>query len=116
MSNKYKGYEKDYSEESFWEKVGKYAKMAGKEVIEVALKLYFAARKPETPAWAKTVIYGALGYFIVPLDAIPDMTPVAGYFDDLGVLTFAFATCAMYIDEDVNNKAKQKIKDWFGED
>jgi uncharacterized membrane protein YkvA (DUF1232 family) len=116
MSEEEKGYGKDFSEEGFWDKVGKYAKKAGKEVIELALKLYYAARKPETPAWAKTVIFGALGYFIVPTDAIPDIAPVVGYLDDLGVLTAATVTCAMYIDEDVNKQAKFKIKDWFGED
>jgi uncharacterized membrane protein YkvA (DUF1232 family) len=55
----------------------------GREVIEKALWLYYAAQQPNTPLWAKTAIYGALGYFISPIDAIPDITPVIGYADDL---------------------------------
>jgi uncharacterized membrane protein YkvA (DUF1232 family) len=115
MSSDEQDYGKEYSEESFWEKIKKYASKAGKEVIELALKLYYAAQSPETPVWAKTVIYGALGYFIFPMDAIPDYTPVIGYVDDLGVLTAAAATVAMYIDSNVKEKAKNKMKDWFGE-
>ena len=49
----------EYSDSSFWDKVKKFALTAGKEVIEKALWLYYAAQRPETPKWAKTAIYGA---------------------------------------------------------
>jgi uncharacterized membrane protein YkvA (DUF1232 family) len=105
----------NYSDSGFWEKIKKYAKTAGKEVIEKALYLYYAAQESETPMWAKSVIYGALAYFIFPLDAIPDITPVIGYTDDLGTLAAAIATVSMYITDDVKSKAKQKLSDWFGD-
>ena len=103
-----------FSESSFWEKLSKYAKAAGREVVEAALKLFYAAQSPETPAWAKTVIYSSLVYFIIPTDAIPDFTPVAGYGDDLGVLGVAIATVAAYITPEIEEKAKQKADEWFG--
>jgi len=106
-------FEKDYSDESFWDKLKNFAKVAGKEVIEKALFLYYALQEPETPAWAKKVIIGALGYFIFPFDAIPDIGPVVGYADDLGVLVAALATVSMYITEDVKEKARNKMRDWF---
>ena len=106
-------YEKEFSNDGFWEKVKKYAASAGKEVIEKALWLYYAAQNPETPIWAKTTIYGALGYFILPIDAIPDIVPVVGYSDDLGVLATALATVSMYITDEVKKLAAQKIRDWF---
>jgi uncharacterized membrane protein YkvA (DUF1232 family) len=107
-------YTPSYSEESFWDKLLRYAKAAGAEVIERALQLYYAAQDPATPAWARTVIYGALGYFIFPVDAIPDSIPAVGYVDDLGVLAAAIAAVAMYITPEVKQKAKQKLQDWFG--
>ncbi len=55
-------FKKDYSDDNFWNKVVKFAKKAGKDVIEKALLLYYAAQSPQTPVWAKTTIYGALGY------------------------------------------------------
>ena len=116
MDNEQPGFGNEYSDSGFWEQVVKYAKIAGKEVVERALRLYYAAQEPNTPTWAKTVIYGALGYFIFPLDAIPDPTPLVGYADDLGVLAAAIATVALYITEEVKQKARQKLRDWFGAD
>jgi uncharacterized membrane protein YkvA (DUF1232 family) len=114
MSQEEKSYESDYSEKSFWDKIKEYSVKAGIEVIERSLQLFYAAQEPETPLWAKTTIYGALGYFISPIDAIPDITPVVGYADDLGVLAMAVSAVAMFINKDVKQKAKTKLNDWFG--
>ncbi len=104
----------EFDDGSFWNKVKNFAKVAGREVIEKALWLYYAAQRPQTPVWAKAVIYGALTYFVLPTDAIPDPIPVAGYIDDLGALAAAVATCAMYIDDKVKALASAKLSDWFG--
>jgi uncharacterized membrane protein YkvA (DUF1232 family) len=105
-------YSSRYSGKSFWAKCRKVAKAAGAEVIEKALWLYFALQRKETPVWAKATIIGALGYFIFPVDAIPDFIPVAGYSDDVGVLAAAVTSVAMYIDKDVKAKASEKLADW----
>lgn len=108
------GFSKEFSDDGFWNKVVKYAKTAGQEVIEKALWLYYAAQNPQTPTWAKTTIYGALGYFILPIDAIPDMLPGVGYTDDLGVIAAAITAVSMYITDEVKQQAAQKLRDWFG--
>lgn len=108
-------YEKDYSETSFWKKVRKYAAKAGGKVIYNALLLYYALQSPDTPGWAKTVILGALGYFIAPIDIIPDVTPAVGFVDDLGVLIAAVATVAVCITPEMKSQAKRQLKDWFGD-
>lgn len=106
--------EQHYSETGFWDKLKQYALTAGKELVEKALWLYYAAQDPSTPAWAKSVMYGALGYFILPLDAIPDLTPLIGYSDDLGVLAAALAAVSMYLTDEVKQQARQKLTAWFG--
>lgn len=103
-----------YSDASFWEKLKNFALAAGSEVIEKALWLYYAAQRPETPAWAKTVIFGALVYFISPIDAIPDAIPVVGYSDDLGALVAAVGLVSQYITDEVKALASKKMQDWFG--
>jgi uncharacterized membrane protein YkvA (DUF1232 family) len=108
-------FEDAFSEQSFWDKLKLYARSAGKEVVEKALLLYYAAQEEKAPAWAKATIAAALGYFIVPLDAIADLTPAVGYADDLGVLALAIAAVATYINDDVRAKTANKIHDWFGE-
>lgn len=84
-------YSKHFSENSYWDKIKGFAKQAGKEVVKKSLILYYVGNDPETPVWAKGVVGAALGYFIFPLDAIPDFTPIVGYADDLGALAAAMA-------------------------
>jgi uncharacterized membrane protein YkvA (DUF1232 family) len=105
-----------FTDGSFWEKLKKGAKKAGGEVVYACLLLYFVLQKPDVPLWAKGIIISALGYFILPLDAIPDITPGVGYTDDLGAVIVALGQVAIYIDEDVRKKALDKTRDWFGED
>jgi uncharacterized membrane protein YkvA (DUF1232 family) len=109
-------YQNAYSPESFWEKLKKFAKTAGVEVVEKALLLYYAGQEEKAPAWAKATIIASLGYFIAPLDAIVDITPGVGYADDLGVLALAIAAVAAYINEDVRAKTAEKVRQWFGDD
>jgi uncharacterized membrane protein YkvA (DUF1232 family) len=44
-------------------------------------------KDPSVKWYRKAIIVAALIYFIVPIDTIPDFTPLFGYLDDLGVLT-----------------------------
>ncbi|MEM8562595.1 MAG: YkvA family protein [Pseudomonadota bacterium] len=107
-------YQQAFSEDGFWLKLRRYAASAGREVVEKALLLFYAAQEEEAPRWAKATIAGALGYFIVPLDAIADLTPGVGYADDLGVLVLAIAAVASYINDDVRDKTNAKMLAWFG--
>ncbi|MFQ3188767.1 MAG: uncharacterized membrane protein YkvA (DUF1232 family) [Gammaproteobacteria bacterium] len=104
---------KEFTEGHFWNKVKSYARVAGKTVLEPALTLYNASKDAATPAWAKTAIYAALGYFISPIDAIPDLTPLIGYSDDLGVLVAATAAIVNHIKKEHKDNAKQTLKQWF---
>lgn len=107
------GYVKEYSEPGFWAKLMAFARTAGREVVGRALQLFYAAQSPNTPAWAKTTIYGALGYFISMIDAVPDITPIVGFTDDLGVLAAAIAAVATHITPEVKAKAQAKLNEWF---
>lgn len=104
-----------YSDDRFWAKLKKYAKKAGSSVVYSVLLLYYTLQKPEVPKKTKAIIIGGLGYFILPIDFIPDMLVGVGYTDDLSALGIALFQVAMYIDDDVKHKAKIKLKDWFGE-
>lgn len=103
----------DYSEGGFWRKVTAFGRFAGREVIEKALWLYYAAERSDTPRWAKATVYGALAYFILPVDAVPDILPVAGYSDDLAVLVVAVTTIGFYVDAGVKAMAAETLARWF---
>lgn len=109
-----KDYQKDFSSVSFWDKVKSQASKAGKDLIEKGLVLYYTWDDDDTPTWAKATIVGALGYFISPIDAVPDILPVVGYSDDLAVLVGALAAVASSIKTSHKKAAKEKVDDLFG--
>ncbi len=106
-------YSKHYSDSSFWDKIGKYAKQIGRKTLHSALILYYVGVDNKTPSWAKGVILASLGYLIFPFDAIPDLTPFAGYADDAGAIASALAAIAGSITIEHKNKADHKIGEWF---
>ncbi len=108
------GYEKAYSEGDFWSKAQKYARKVGMEGMRHALRLYYALQNPEMPMRTKAMIYGALGYFISPLDLIPDFIPAVGFTDDIWALAAAIAVAATYITDETRRRADAKLKEWFG--
>ena len=100
----------------FWHKLGPLARRFGRSALGNALTLYYAVQHPETPAWARRVIYGALAYFILPLDAIPDLAPLIGYTDDLSVMAAALAAVSRHITPDVRTQAAKRLTQWFDGD
>ncbi|MCU0567360.1 MAG: YkvA family protein [Oculatellaceae cyanobacterium Prado106] len=105
--------EEQFSTDGVWQKIKGFASVAGKEVVEKALILFYAAQRPETPIWAKTAIYSALAYLVLPTDAIPDFIPLTGFADDLGTLLAALGAVGMSITPEVKNSAKQQAEAWF---
>lgn len=105
-----------YSDGSFWAKVTRYAASAGRELVEKALVLYFTLGNERCPAWAKAVIVGALGYFVLPVDAVPDVIPGAGYTDDIGAIVAASATVMAHVSDEDIRRAKEQADRIFGAD
>ena len=106
-------YQKHYSNSSFWDKVKRIAKNAGLKVICYALTLYYVLQKEDVPMAAKGVIVGALGYFILPIDLIPDFIAGLGYTDDIGAMLIAIKQSMDYVDEEVKCRVYLKLNEWF---
>ena len=113
MKNPFEKYTSKFSENKLWKKIKSFAQQAGIKTIYSALLLFYAYRRKETPAWAKNIILGTLGYFLAPIDAIPDLSPLIGYTDDLGVLSFGLVTIAGFINDEVRGNAKTQLGKWF---
>ena len=93
----YGEYRRHYSEPDFWQKVGGMPRNAGRAVVEKAVTLYVILTDSETPMWARALVVGALGYFICPIDAIPDVIPVVGYADDVAVMALVLTQLDRFV-------------------
>ena len=107
-------YEKDFSFDSLMSKIKETAKKAGLKAIYMALLLYYALESPTISTVDKAIIYGALGYFICPIDFVPDILPFIGLTDDIAVLAWAFSRVKSNVNDMTREKAKTKLKIWFG--
>ena len=74
----------------FWPKMGRVA--ARIPFADQLVSVYYAARDPQTPMAAKGIMMGALAYFVLPVDAIPDVLLGIGFTDDAAVITALLAT------------------------
>ena len=108
---KYSGH---YEENAFWERLQKFARKAGIKVSYAALLLYYVLKSPTTSGKDRAKIIGALGYFILPIDLIPDFIPVAGYTDDLAALVWGVYCVIKSITPEVKANAAAKLHEWFG--
>jgi uncharacterized membrane protein YkvA (DUF1232 family) len=72
-------------EEQLWDKLER----VGKKInfAKDIKALYRYMRDRYVPWYRKSIVIGALIYFISPIDAVPDLAPLVGYLDDLGVVT-----------------------------
>ncbi|MCP8895925.1 DUF1232 domain-containing protein [Shinella daejeonensis] len=75
---------------------------------------YYCALDPRTPTRVRGILLAALAYFVLPLDAIPDILAVVGFSDDVAVLTAAFAAIRGHIRED-HYQAADRALDADGE-
>jgi uncharacterized membrane protein YkvA (DUF1232 family) len=102
-----------YSGPALWRTLKKVAVSAGRKTLLSALILFYCLKDRDTPAWARGVIVGALGYLILPTDLVPDMIPGAGFGDDWGAIVVALGTVAAYIKDEHKAKAKAQLDRLF---
>lgn len=106
-------YKKEYNEKNFFDKLKKVLKVVGVKGVYMLLLLYNTLQRKDIPPKEKSIIIGALGYFILPLDALPDITPIVGYSDDIFALGMAILKVMPYIDNEMKEKSREQIIKWF---
>jgi uncharacterized membrane protein YkvA (DUF1232 family) len=79
----------------FWRKLLREA--ASIPLLEEVLTAYYCTFDRQTPLYVKAVLLGAIAYFIVPDDLIPDYIPLIGYADDAAVIAAALKLMSSHI-------------------
>jgi uncharacterized membrane protein YkvA (DUF1232 family) len=95
------------TEEGFWRKLRRYAGRI--PFVDEALAAYYCAVDPATPLRAKAVLYGALAYFVLPIDIIPDWIAGLGFTDDAAVLAAAVRSILPHIKNHHRDAARAAI-------
>jgi uncharacterized membrane protein YkvA (DUF1232 family) len=107
-------YGRYYSDESFWRKVERFGRLAGAKAVYQAVLLWYVATKKSTPLPIKLLIFGGLGYFIMPIDTVPDFLVGIGYADDMAILFGIVSAYGMYMDDESKARDRAKVREIFG--
>ena len=92
----------------FWKKARRFAVKV--PFAEDLLAAYYCAFDRDTPLQVKAALIGALAYFVLPFDAIPDVMPMLGFADDAAVLATALRLVASHMRPEHRAAAKRAIE------
>ena len=106
-----------YSDNRFWKKVERVAKKVGATVLLPVFTLYYMLQDDKVSLQHKAYIVGALGYFILPIDLIPDgILPVIGFTDDIAVMTLVLKLVKDSITPEIKARANARVSEIIGRD
>ena len=91
----------------FWQKARRVA--ARLPFAEDLLAAWYCAFDRDTPVQVKAALVGALAYFVLPFDAIPDVMPMLGFADDAAVLATALRLVASHMRPEHREAAKRAL-------
>jgi uncharacterized membrane protein YkvA (DUF1232 family) len=94
-------------EEGVWPKIGKFA--ANLPFAETLLAAWYCAFDRETPASVRYTLIGALAYFVLPFDIVPDILPLIGFADDASVLSAAVVAVGTHMTETHRGLAREAL-------
>lgn len=107
--SKYAGY---YNPAGLFSRIKEVSKKVGVNVIYIVMILYYATFDKGLPIKDRLMVIAALGYFILPLDILPDGLP-GGFADDAAALAYVVRHIWNNLSEDTIQKARQRVKVWF---
>ena len=95
-------------ERRFWGKVRRV--LARIPFAEDLVASYYCALDRDTPAYVRAVLFGALAYFLLPTDMVPDLLAGIGFTDDASVLAAALAAVGRHLQPKHRAQARQSLE------
>ncbi|MBO0197262.1 MULTISPECIES: YkvA family protein [Vibrio] len=96
-------------EKTFWRKMKGSVKKAGEEIAVMGIKSWLAMADSNTSARHKAILGGALAYFVLPTDMVPDVLAGVGFTDDMAALTLAANSVGNAITDEHEEQAREKL-------
>ena len=107
-------YERYYNPKRLFEKIRVMAKKLGVKIVYLIMILYYATFDKNLPLRDRMMVLAALGYFILPIDVIPDALP-GGFADDGAALLYVVKHIWSNLSPETMRKAKSRLKEWFSD-
>ncbi|EGQ8040571.1 TPA: DUF1232 domain-containing protein [Vibrio alginolyticus] len=96
-------------EKTFWRKMKGSVKKAGEEIAVMGIKSWLAMTDSNTSVRHKAILGGALAYFVLPTDMVPDLLAGVGFTDDMAALTLAANSVGNAITDEHEERAREKL-------
>ncbi len=96
-------------EKTFWRKMKNSVKKAGEEIAVMGIKSWLAMADSNTSVRHKAILGGALAYFVLPTDMVPDVLAGVGFTDDMAALTLAANSVGNAITDEHEERAREKL-------
>ena len=96
-------------EKTFWRKMKNSVKRVGEEIAVMGIKSWLAMADSNTSVRHKAILGGALAYFVLPTDMVPDVLAGVGFTDDMAALTLAANSVGNAITEEHEEQAREKL-------
>lgn len=77
---------------------------------EDVVAAYYCATDPQTDRKVKLILVGAIGYFVLPIDIVPDILPLIGFTDDAAVIATALSSVARAIRPEHRERARETLE------
>ncbi len=101
---------------ALWDKIGEWARKAGRFSARPAVLLYYVMVSKETPKSDKILIASALAYLVFPIDIISGKRlPIIGWLDEIVSLTVAYQKVQKHITPEIERKTEDVLEKWFPE-
>jgi uncharacterized membrane protein YkvA (DUF1232 family) len=94
-------------ERRLWKKLARVA--ARITFADQLVAAWYCAIDPQTPQHVRGVLLAALGYFLLPADAIPDLIVGLGFTDDASVIAAVLATVGRYLTAEHRERARRRL-------
>ncbi|QRZ25260.1 DUF1232 domain-containing protein [Vibrio sp. sp1] len=96
-------------EKTFWRNVKASVRKAGEEIAVMGIKSWLAMTDSNTSVRHKAILGGALAYFVLPTDMVPDVLAGVGFTDDMAALTLAANSVGNAITKEHEAQAREKL-------
>jgi uncharacterized membrane protein YkvA (DUF1232 family) len=112
----YKAYIRKFDEKKLFKKLRQISGKIGINLLYYILILFYLSMDKSVPLKTRIIIIAALGYLIVPTDAISDFIPGLGFTDDAAFIAYAVSNATNYITPELKEKALMRLAKLVGEE